>query len=201
MMNEPRVNFWPADSNELFRDVDLRIFEAIAERGQRRIGVVVDREDRARPADASRRLEVALHHLDRRVEHLHISDAHDLDVEQLAERPAGVVVRIALRIVRRPVLIVEQRVGDAAVRLVHADEIRAGGEGPRLGLRLLGVGTLTVLRWMLLAIRRRRVRAALAVARRVVRHLTVGALLSRNRDCERRGRARDFTALQLQHAQ
>ena len=107
----------------------------------------------------------ALDRLHRRVEHLHVGDAHDLDVAQLAEGPAGVVVRIPLRIVWRPVLVVEQRVGDAAVGLVHAQDVAAGGERPRLGLaRLVRRGLLLVLR----ARARRRRRAAVADAASLV---------------------------------
>ena len=42
-----------------------------------------------------------------------------------------------LRILRRPVLAVEQGVDDARIRLVHAHDVAAGGEGPRPGLFLV----------------------------------------------------------------
>src|SRR5438045_6977267 len=48
--------------------------------------------------------------------HLGVGRAQRVDGESLGEGPAGVVVGILLRIVRGPVLIVEQRVGDARVR-------------------------------------------------------------------------------------
>ena len=103
-MNEPRLNFWPSASNGSSATSILRVLEPVAQRGERRIGVVVDRRRRLPcTGDAAGGGHVALDRLQRRVEHLHVGDPHDLDVEQLAEGPAGVVVRIALRIVRRPV--------------------------------------------------------------------------------------------------
>ena len=63
------------------------------------------------------------------VEHFDVGHARHLDVAELAEGPPGVVVDALLRIVGRPVLVVEQRVGDAAVGLVHAHHVGAGGEG------------------------------------------------------------------------
>src|SRR5438045_9419719 len=65
--------------------------------------------------------------------HLGVGRAQRVDGESLGEGPAGVVVGILLRIVRGPVLIVEQRVGDARVRLVHADDVTARGKLPNLG--------------------------------------------------------------------
>src|SRR5579884_1054339 len=44
-----------------------------------------------------------------------------------------------LRIVGGPVLPVEQGIGDARVRLIHPDDVTAGGKGAGGGLRLLGL--------------------------------------------------------------
>ena len=74
------------------------------------------------PAGGSHRLGDRIH---RRCEDLAVDDAQRFDIEQLAEAPAGVVVRMGLRIVRAPVLAVEKRVGDPAVRLVHAHDVAA----------------------------------------------------------------------------
>jgi hypothetical protein len=112
-----------------FRRVDRRVLQLVAERCERDVRVVIHEEDRSAVHDAALRPDVAPHFLHRGVEHLQVEDARGLDVEQLRERPAGVVVRRLLRIVRAPVLIVEQRVRDAAVRLIHADDVGAGGEG------------------------------------------------------------------------
>ncbi len=71
-----------------------------------------------------------------------VGDAHHLHVEQVAHRPGGVVVRVLLRILRRPVLAIEQGVGDARVGLVHAHHDAAGGEAARGGLVFLAVVAL-----------------------------------------------------------
>ena len=60
----------------------------------------------------------------RRLQHGLVSDAHRLHVAQRAERPAGIVVRP--RIVDVVILRVQQHVGHARIRLVHADDVRAG---------------------------------------------------------------------------
>ena len=91
--------------------------------------------DRPLAGDAAGRLHLALHQLHRRVEHLHVGDADRLHAEALGERPAGVVVRPRLRVVRRPVLVVEQRVGDARVGLVHPDDVAARRELARRPVR------------------------------------------------------------------
>ncbi len=102
MMNDPRLNFWPSASNGFFSHVNLRVAEAVAQRRERRIRVVIDGKDAACPGDAARGGQLALDGLERRVEHLHVGDAHDLDVEELAEGPARIVVRIPLRVIWRP---------------------------------------------------------------------------------------------------
>ena len=103
MMNEPRLNFWPPASKGSSATSMLRVLEAIAQRRERRIGVVIDREERRRspvtpPAAVSSPLTGSI----AASSTFASRDAHDLDVEQLAERPSRVVVRIALRVVRRP---------------------------------------------------------------------------------------------------
>ena len=65
-----------------------------------------------------------------------VGDANGLDVEEMRERPAGVVIGMLLRIVRRPVLAVEQRIGDAGVGLVHADDDSCRRESASRGLGL-----------------------------------------------------------------
>ena len=62
------------------------------------------------------------------VEDFRIGDAHHLHVEKFAERPAGVVIGGFLRIVGAPILVIEQRVGDAGIGLVHADDVASGGK-------------------------------------------------------------------------
>ena len=107
--------------------------ELVAERRERVVAVVIDEEHAARAGHAAGRLDVAGDALHRDVEHLGVGRAQRVDGESLGEGPAGVVVGILLRIVRGPVLIVEQRVGDARVRLVHADDVTARGKLPNLG--------------------------------------------------------------------
>ena len=111
---------------------------------------------------------------------------------------------VLLRIVRAPVLVVHQRVGDAAVRLIHADDVRAGGEGAARRLRPLGGA------FALLSCSRR----ALGPPDRtcppgppahpplvVVVCLARRSSLAGHHHRERRRRARDLDALLLQHAQ
>ena len=66
---------------------------------------------------------------DRRIGH-----AHDFEIEQMAERPARVVVRMLLRIVGRPELPIEQRIGDARIGLIHAHHDAARGNVSGFGL-------------------------------------------------------------------
>ena len=69
------------------------------------------------------------------VQHLGIEHANGLHAEGLGKRPARIVVGIRLRIVRRPVLVVEQRVRDAGVRLIHPDDVAARGKLAWFGAR------------------------------------------------------------------
>ena len=116
----------PRRVERLLSRLERRILERVAQRGQRDVGVVVHQIDRSGTRDAARGTDRPGHLLDRRVEHFHVGDADSLDVEQLGKRPAGVVVRRLLRIVGAPILIVHQRIGDAAVRLIHANDERPG---------------------------------------------------------------------------
>ena len=42
-----------------------------------------------------------------------IGHAHEIDAKLVAKRPAGIVIRMLLRIVRRPVLSIEEDIGNA----------------------------------------------------------------------------------------
>ena len=64
-----------------------------------------------------------------RLEDDRVDDAEGLDVEELGEAPAGVVVGVLLRVVGCPVLLVEESVGGAGVGLVETDDVAPGGEG------------------------------------------------------------------------
>ena len=127
----PAVELLAAGVERLLGCLERRVLELVAQGRQRDVGVVIDEEDRAGVRDGAFGPDLAADFVNRRVEHLHISHADRRHVVQLGEGPAGVVVRRPLRIVRAPVLIVEQRIGDAAVRLIHADDVGAGGEGSR----------------------------------------------------------------------
>src|SRR5207302_1545675 len=132
-----------------------------------------------------------------------VDDANGLRVEEFGEGPAGVVVRRALRIVGAPVLIVEQRIGNAAVRLIHADDIRTGRERARRRLIPPLTPFLPVLPFSpVLAIRTARARVLsvtpLLPIPPVCRRRRSGVrALSRHGDGERRGRARNLDALLL----
>ena len=68
----------------------------------------------------------------RHLQHIRIGDAFEIDVLQIAERPAGVVVHL---FIAADVLHVEHRVGETRVRLIHADDEAAFGEIRFLFLR------------------------------------------------------------------
>ena len=131
----PATELHAVGVERFFGGLEVGVLELVAQGDERVVGVVVDRVDRIRAVRrrilslyAAGRLDLAFDRFHRRVEHLDIGDANRLDAEALRERPAGVVVRGFLRIVRGPILIIEQRVGDARVGLIHADDVAAGGE-------------------------------------------------------------------------
>ena len=143
---------------------------------------MIDQENIARALHPAGRGDRPLHRKHCGVEHLGVRHPRHLHVAQLAQGPAGVVVNILLRIVRRPVLVIEQRIGDAAIRLIHAQNVTSRREGARfrLGLRL----------WLVIATLFGGVGTALG--RR---------LLGRHHRRELRAGAGNFAALFLQHAQ
>ena len=124
-------------------DVGVVFAEGVAQRQHRVRAVVGHQEDRPRAADARRRTHRLGDGIHRRREDLALDDAQRFDIEQFAEAPAGVVVRMGLGIVRAPVLAVEERVGDPAVRLVHAHDeaaCRREAHGRRCALAAEGEG-------------------------------------------------------------
>ncbi len=126
-MNEPRLNFWPPASNGSSAASNCA-FQTISQRDQLVVGVVVDDKHGAGACNAAARPDVAFEDLHRSVEDLIVGNADRSDIIQLAKGPGGVVVDIALRVVRCPILQIEHHVGDPAIRLVHADDIAAGGK-------------------------------------------------------------------------
>ena len=109
----------------LFRCLEVRVPELIAERRECVVGVVVDRKHGAGAIHATRCGDRARHRCHRNLEDHGIYDTRCLHGERFRERPPRVVVRVFLRIVRAPVLIVENCVGDSRVRLVHPNDVRA----------------------------------------------------------------------------
>ncbi|MCG3160993.1 MAG: hypothetical protein JMDDDDMK_02089 [Acidobacteria bacterium] len=179
------IEFRPGGFKRFFGGVELRGFETIAQRDERVVGVVIDEINRAAAVHASYSLHFAIHFFHRRIERFDINHAHNLHVTQFAKRPGGVVVDVALRIVRRPVLIIEHHVGDAAVGLIHSHDVTARRERARGCLFFL----LTAV--------------AVAIARSpgLCGSRARGFLLRRQSDGERRGRAVNFAALHLQQPQ
>ena len=105
----------------------FHVFQFETESGQRVVGVGVDQVDGGGAAgDAAGRFGVGGHQRHGRLQDGGFGDPHGGDVVQRAQRPAGIVIR--RRIVDVVVLRVEQHVGAAAVGLVHADHVAAGGE-------------------------------------------------------------------------
>src|SRR5437660_1494363 len=136
--NEERtaIEFFAGGFKRLFGSLHIGVAKFVAQRGKRGFGAVVDGKDGAFALHATRGLHFvdALH---RDFEHFRVGDAKYFDVEELAEGPAGVVIRGFLRIVGTPVLVIEERVGDAGIGLIHADHYAAGGEFARRRLSLL----------------------------------------------------------------
>ena len=108
-----------------FGGVHPRVAEFVAQRDERIVAVVIHDKDGSLAANAAGNPERSLDLSHRSIQHLHVCNAHDLHVAELAKGPCGVIVRTALRIVRAPVLVVEKHVRDPAVGLVHANQIRA----------------------------------------------------------------------------
>src|SRR5439155_20835492 len=114
------------------------------------------------------------------VQYFGVSHTHDFDVTQFTHGPRGIVIDRTLWIAGRPILIIEQRVGDPAVRLIHPDDVSAGWKGAVFSLWLLRIA-----RWWI------------AVAR--AGGSCGGFLLDGHG--EWRGRATDLNGLRLQRAQ
>ena len=136
----PARELLPASLERLLGALEIRLRQAIAQRHDRVVRVMVDREHRTGAHNAALGANLAGHALHRRVQNLRIGHTDGLRVEPFRERPARVVVRVLLRVVRAPVLVVEQRVRDARVRLVHSDDVRAGRERSRRGRRASACG-------------------------------------------------------------
>src|SRR5260370_40842197 len=86
---------------------------------------MVDKINGATAIYSARRSHFAVDALHRGPKHFWICDAHDFDIRQLTHSPGRVVVDILLRIVWRPVLIIEESISNATVWLVHAHEVAA----------------------------------------------------------------------------
>ena len=115
-----------------FGGLEIGCGQLVAQRRERIITVVIDEKDTACSRHTTRRFDVAGDALHRNVEHFDICRPQCTNREAFGEGPTGVVVWILLRIVRAPVLIVEERVGDARVRLVHADDVASRWKRPCL---------------------------------------------------------------------
>ena len=63
------------------------------------------------------------HRLHLRLQNRSIRHAHRRHSKQIRERPPRIVIRMLLRIVRRPILPVQQRVRNPRIRLIHPDHI------------------------------------------------------------------------------
>ncbi|NBS60061.1 MAG: hypothetical protein EBS65_24095 [Betaproteobacteria bacterium] len=134
----PAVEFLPSGLKRFLGRLEIGGLECIAECRERVVRIVVDGVDHSRPSDAARRRQRTGDQLHRHVEDLAISNANGLHGETFREGPARVVVRGLLRILRAPVLIVEERVGNTRVRLIHADDVAPRWELTRFRRRRLG---------------------------------------------------------------
>ena len=112
----------------LLRGLHMRLPQRIDKRQQPRLPRVRNCIDRARAADLPCRLIQINHRRHRRLQNRSIRQPDSLHIEELRERPARIVVRMLLRIVRRPVLLVQQRIRHPRIRLVQTDNITARGK-------------------------------------------------------------------------
>jgi hypothetical protein len=106
----PAVELHPARLERLFRDLDVGVLQLVAQRDQRVVGVVIDREGAAGARDAARRLDVSLTSSIGASRTFTSVTRTACTANASGKRPPGVVVGPRLRVVRRPVLIIEQRV-------------------------------------------------------------------------------------------
>src|SRR5439155_9557489 len=149
------IKFTALKFKRFFGGVHSGVSKLVPQRDQRIVAVVIDHENRTRPANASRSFNPRSDFSDRDVENFDVRDPNYFDIKEFAKRPSRVVVRAPLRIVRTPVLIIEKHVGDAAVGLIHPDKIRTRGELDALGrsffflicASLLGLVVLICLRF------------------------------------------------------
>src|ERR1019366_1183904 len=112
----------------VFGGEHFHVFEFETEGGQDVVGVVIDQVGGGRGGarDSARRFGVGIEQRHGRLKDGGVGDTRGDGVHQRTHRPAGVVVwrRVADVVVLR----VEQHVGHAAVRLIHADYVAAGGQ-------------------------------------------------------------------------
>ena len=111
-MNVPRLKWRPRRIERLFGRLNVGVLEAIPQRRELIVGVVVDREERSRP-DAPPAARMAPVTFSTGTSSTSLDDANRLHAEPFGQRPAGVVVR-RHRFRRAPVLIVEDGVGRPA---------------------------------------------------------------------------------------
>ena len=107
----------------LLRHRNLRVLQRIPQTQQRNLPRIVHRHDISGPADLARWNSRIRHRLHLRLQNRRIRHAHRRHSKQIRKRPPRVVVRMLLRIVRRPVLPVQQRIRNARIRLIHADHV------------------------------------------------------------------------------
>ena len=113
----------------LFRDLDACIFQFVDEGQERELSGVGHGEYRAGAGDLAGQCRGIVERNHLRLENRGIGDADNFHIEEMSEGPAGVIVRMLLRVAGGPELAVEQRIGDAGVGLIHANDDAAGGEG------------------------------------------------------------------------
>ena len=125
----------------LFGCVHGRVAHLVTQGRKGGLRVVVDGKRGSLALDASGRADFR-HGIHGHIQDFCVRHPRHLHVKEFAEGPAGVVIRSFLRIVRAPVLVVQQSVGNAGVGLIHANDVTAYGEfacrgGGRLRFLLL----------------------------------------------------------------
>src|SRR5439155_10786670 len=108
-----------------------RVLEPITQRDQLIVGIMIDEISRTSSDYRTRRADFTVDAIHGRVKDLRVNYTNSRNIRELAHGPGGIVVNLSLRVVGRPILIIQERVGDAAVGLVHANDITAGGKRAR----------------------------------------------------------------------
>src|SRR5262249_37100502 len=105
----PTIKFTPREIEWLLSCFNGHFFQTVTQRSKRVVSIVIDKEHRAGTVDSPGRANLTSNAVHWRSQDLRISDSDYLNIPEFAHGPRSIVVNISLRIVRCPVLIIQQR--------------------------------------------------------------------------------------------